>query len=268
MDLRSLAKEALRCNFPGRPETGYTSLPEDNLLSGVTMASVEKDLRQGDGDELGRKFCAVHSSCALAVNCFGPFKEQPSKLHLLGKQGASEVTFEHKLKIFARGKGPNLDVWINRGDDIVAVESKFLEYLSPKGAAFSSTYERLAPAGCDSCWWRVYQEAKNGGRQHLDRAQLVKHYFGLNALRKGSSGATLTLFYIFWEPLNWQVHRECEKHRQEVSAFADAVQDSHVRFRWATYNDLWEEWSHVPDLSEHAHRLKIRYQVELSRAQR
>ena len=48
------------------------------------------------------KFCAVHSSCALAVNCFAPFKVDPSRLRLLGKQGASNVEFEKKLPIFDR----------------------------------------------------------------------------------------------------------------------------------------------------------------------
>jgi hypothetical protein len=85
----------------------------------------------------------------------------------------------------------------------------------------------------------VYEEAKRGAAQHLDRAQLVKHYFGLSQLRKKyPQGPKLTLPYIFWEPLNWCEVDECGQHRDEVATFADAVASSQVQFRWMTYNDL------------------------------
>ena len=65
------------------------------------------------------KFCAVHSSCALAVNSFAPFKETPADLQLF-KTGATKVRFEKRLPIFGKGRGPNLDVWIERGADVNA----------------------------------------------------------------------------------------------------------------------------------------------------
>ena len=48
-----------------------------------------------------------------------------------------------------------------------------------------------------------------------------------------------------------------------MGAFAQAVANSPIKFRWMTYNDLWEEWSVVPDLAAHASDLKARYQVRL-----
>ncbi len=269
MNTASIAKAALLGNFIGNfsgaaDKKGYTHLPQENLLPGIDLATVEDDLRNGDGDELRMKFCAVHSSCALAVNCFAPFKVQPSRLALLGEQGATRVEFEHKLNIFHGGTAPNLDVWIERGNGVVAVESKLLEYLTPKKSEFSPAYDRLAPPKSDPYWWRIYEEAKGGTEQHLDRAQLVKHYFGLNKFRKDHpEGLEPTLLYIFWEPLNWQELEECGKHKEEVECFADAVAHSQIKFRWMTYNDLWREWTGIPDLTTHAQRLKSRYQVRM-----
>jgi hypothetical protein len=261
MNIASTAKAALLRNFSGWTDNrGYVKSPQDNLLSGVDLATVEDDLRRGDGDELRMKFTAVHSSSALAVNCFAPFKVQPSRLVLLGKQGATKLEFERKLKIFHGGKSPNLDVWIERGHDVVAVESKLLEYLTPKKPEFSPAYDRLPPPQSDPYWWRVYEEAKKGTEQHLDRAQLVKHYFGLNKFRTDHPECPEpTLLYVFWEPLNWHDVEECRKHREEVTTFAQAVVDSPIRFRWITYNDLWEEWSAISDLAAHSRCLKTRY---------
>jgi len=265
MSIASTAKAALLRNFSGSTDDkGYTKSPQENLLSGVDLTTVEDDLRSGDGNELRTKFCAVHSSCALAVNCFAPFKLQPSRLSLLGKQRATKVDFEHKLPIFHGGRSPNLDVWIEFGHDVVAVESKLLEYLTPKKPEFSPAYNRLAPPKSDPHWWGIYEEVKKGAEQLLDRAQLVKHYFGLNKFREGHpEGSEPTLLYIFWEPLNWQDVEECKKHREEVRAFAQIVADSPIKFRSMTYNDLWGEWSAVPDLATHAHYLKARYQVRM-----
>ena len=265
MNLSLSAKSALLCNFAGTTDKrGYTRLPQENLVSGIDPATVEDDLRGGDGDELRMKFCAVHSSCALAVNCFAPFKANPRRLHLLGQQGATNVQFEKKLPIFDKGRCPNLDVWIERENAIVAVESKLLEYLTPKTPEFSPAYEALAPPKTDPCWWGVYEEARKGTEGHLDRAQLIKHYFGLNEFRhRYPERAKLTLLYLFWEPLNWSGLGECRKHRDEVGAFARAVTNCPIEFRWMTYNDLWEEWSAVPDLAAHASHLKARYQVSL-----
>jgi hypothetical protein len=266
MGIASTAKGALLRNFSGSTDSkGYTKSPQDNLLAGVNLTPVEDDLRNGDGNELRMKFCAVHSSCALAVNCFAPFKVKPSRLRLLGKEGASRVEFEHKLRIFDEVTGPNLDVWIEFGDDVVAVESKLLEYLTPKKPEFSLRYESLAPPKSDPYWWGIYKEAKTGKMQYLDRAQLIKHYFGLNELRQyHPKHPKLTLLYAFWEPLNGNDVEECRKHREEVRAFAQAVADSPIKFQWMTYNDLWEEWSAIPDLMAHARSLKERYEVSLS----
>jgi hypothetical protein len=70
-------------------EKGYVSEASQNLIEGVRLDDFEADLRQGDGNELERKFRAAHSSSALAVNTFAPFKAKPAELPLPGVADSS-----------------------------------------------------------------------------------------------------------------------------------------------------------------------------------
>ena len=260
------AQGALRANFRGDLDAkGYTRLPQENLLPGVRMEQFEDDLKQGDGNELRVKFCAVHSSAALAVNCFAPFKDSPAKLSLLGRRGATSLRFERQLKIIPERNPANLDVWIERPGETIAVESKMLEYLKPKNAEFAEAYGQLAPPVSEASWWALYDDAKRGAAQHLDRAQLIKHYFGLRKFQseRQTSNVKLTLLYLFWEPLNWNEFEECRRHRAEVEAFSGAVSPSAISFVWTTYGNLWDEWAADPSLAAHVQNLKARYEVRL-----
>src|SRR5208282_70428 len=266
MDVTKKAQAALRHSFSGAfDDKGYTRSPEENLLPDIDWAPLKKELEAGYGDELRMKFNAVHSSAALAVNCFGRFKSDPHSLLLLGKRGAEKVVFERKFPIFGKVGAPNIDVWIDRGQEAVAVESKLLEYLTPKEAKFKAAYESLAPPESDPVWWRAFRKAKgDSAKRHLDRAQLIKHYFGLNKYWKENlQGPRPILLYIFWEPLGWQKVPACMQHRKEVEVFADSLSNSQIQFEWMSYNDLWEKWSAVPELEKHTQRLKERYQVRL-----
>lgn len=265
MNVTARAKAALRRSFSGVADNkGYTLSPQANLLPDIDWAPIEKELRRGDGDELRMKFAAIHSSAALAVNCFGPFKSHPERLLLFGERGWRLVEFEKKLPIFGDVGAPNIDVWIDRGQEAVAVESKLLEYITPKKAEFSATYERLF-AESDTVWRGAYERAKGDStKRHLDRAQLVKHYFGLNEFRKKNpAGLVLTLLYVFWEPLGSQDVKECVEHRREVEEFAESLSNSQIQFQWKSYNELWQEWCAVPDLEAHTQHLKERYEVRL-----
>ena len=97
------------------PETetdhmGYTSSFRDNLVPCVHPDDFEADLRQGDGNELEGKFRAAHSSSALAVNSFGPFRRHIADLSLLGAEPFQYLHFERKCPTGLRGTAPNLDV--------------------------------------------------------------------------------------------------------------------------------------------------------------
>lgn len=73
---------------------GYVDSIENNLLPGITPDMFESGLASGSGNEMESKFKAVHSSSALTVNTFTPFKKDPGKLVLAGKTGFTTIQFE------------------------------------------------------------------------------------------------------------------------------------------------------------------------------
>lgn len=259
------AKVALRKPFADAvDEKGYFCTVQENLIPGVEMDQFESDLHAGDGNELQTKFRAVHSSSALAVNCFGPLKKQLGDLSLLGQLGATALRFERQLPIIPGRRPANLDVWIERGSDVVAVESKLLEYFTPKLAKFADAYEVMKPPASESSWWSAYEYYRTDYRGHLDVAQLIKHYFGIRRyLENTSSAANVPLLYLFWESDNWDQVPECIAHRAEITAFAKLVADSSVAFRWMPYSALWKEWYRIPSLATHAGHLARRYAVSI-----
>lgn len=259
------AKAALVNRFDGKADAqGYVERSEQNLIAGIRMDQCESDLRHGKGNELHTKFRALHSSSALAVNSFGRFKDTGEDLTIFGQRGASGISFEKRLPIVPDRYPANLDVWIEQGKRIVAVESKLLEYFKTQKAEFAGAYERLAPPKSEKGWWEAFRIAKAGERQYLDRAQLIKHYFGLKRYQiEHGRGAEITLLYLFWEPLNWNEIKECLKHREQIAEFGKIVSESSISFTWMTYSDLWREWDKVPALTDHVRNLRARYEVSL-----
>jgi hypothetical protein len=121
---------------------GYVFRPEHNLIPGITMGQFKDDLCKGSGDELRKKFCAIHSSSALAVSTFARWKRNPHTLNLCGVHGFDRICFEKKCNTGLGGTPPNLDLLLEGENHIIGVESKFMEYLTPKKPAFSASYER------------------------------------------------------------------------------------------------------------------------------
>ena len=245
-------------------ERGYVATPEQNLLPGVWLDQFAADLEKGAGHELAGKFRAVHSSSALAVNTFGPFRDQPAALVLLGARGYDPPVFEKELSTGLRGTGPTLDVFLRRGEDLVAIESKFLEYFSPKEAHFSPRYVRRVFPWAEDGWWRVLEGSQCAGRRNLDVAQLVKHYLGLGRLMdQGGPGGfkprRVTLLYLYWEPANAPAIEACRRHRAEIAELAAHVAGSRIAFRSMSYPSLWAEWAALPECSGHASNLAARY---------
>lgn len=258
------AKKVLRKNATLPVDSkGYVAWPQDNLIPGVELGQFEQDLRSGAGQELRMKFCAVHSSAALVVNTFAPFKNRPGDLVLLGQSGFGPPTFEKTLETGLGGTLPTLDVFLQKGTEVIAIESKFLEYFAPKQGEFSTSYTRDALAWAEDCWWRVREDAPKGSKQNLDVAQLLKHYFGLIRLLHKGEATSATLLYLFWEPVNAADLAICRQHRTEIKGLTGQVAGSVVVFKCMSYHELWEEWSRVPALVQHVQNLKTRYEVRL-----
>ena len=250
----------------------YVGELESNLVPGVERWMFVAELDQAGGSELKAKggqppkFHAAYSSAALAVNAFGPWKNAPESLELAGIGGFGQIEFEapchHGLESRAP---PTLDVLATRNDGIVAVESKCTETLRLKAAKFSLQYESLVDTLFEPQWLQVYQGLKANPKlyQHLDAAQLVKHYLGL---RNTFPDRHVVLLYLFWEPTNATKVSEFQRHREEVSEFAELVSGSAIRFTSSSYLELWTGWKnreHPNWLSEHVAQLKARYELAI-----
>jgi len=269
--LRPLAtrafREKLKAARPGGvlDGRGYTLCYADNLVPSVIDADFVADLRQGSGNELTGKFCAPHSSSALAVNCFGPFKRNLSDLQVCGADGFTSLHFEKKCPIGVRGTPPNLDVLVDSVDGAIAIESKCTEYLSPHPAGFAASYEtRIKDARRETGWFREMLRLIETPRAYrcLDAAQLVKHAFGL---MRCYPGRRVTLLYLYWEPLNAVDYPLFEEHRRETAEFANRVADPRLAFEAMTYNELWSSWDDPAPrwLRAHLEDLRARYAVTI-----
>jgi hypothetical protein len=256
---------AVACPDVALDGNGYVSDAGLNLLEGVERADFEDDLRQGDGNELEGKFRAAHSSSALAVNTFAPFRRRLGDLTLPGGRAFTSLCFERKCPHGLLGrKPPNLDAVVECRDGIVAIESKCLEPLSPHVAKFAPAYKaEITDARSRTAWFaemlRLMDEP--GAYRWLDAAQLIKHALGL---AHTFPGRPITLLYLFWEPSNPDAHAIFAAHREEASRFGARVRDGGVQFLAMSYPELWQSWrSGTPPqwLSVHLDRLAARYSV-------
>ena len=248
-------------------DKGYVADFQDILLPIVSPEDFEADLSAGNGNELQTKFRAVHSSSALAVNAFAPFRQRMGDLALLDRRGFETLAFEQKCPTgLRRGTPPNLDVLLSGMGGVVGIESKLTEYLASHRARFSSAYaeqiqdERRAQ-GYFREMLRLIEEPVS--YVWLDAAQLIKHAFGL-ARTNGQRPATL--LYLFWEPANPSASRVFAEHRREIAAFAERVAGATPVFRAMSYPELWSSWKDAGQqdwLAQHIEELRARYEVTL-----
>ena len=220
---------------------GYAARPNLNLVPGVQLADIQADFLQGSGNELEGKFCAAHSSSALAANTFGPWRNHPEKLNLLGFSGFTSFQFERQCPTGLGGIPPNLDFLVAGPDIVIGAESKFLEILAPKKPRFTASYQPENLPQMEPCWADWMAELQAGPEQYLDAAQLVRHYLGLRN-QPEFKGKQIILLYVFWEPENWRDFPEYRQHRAELAVFESKVKASEVPFAWMTYPQLWDQW--------------------------
>ncbi len=247
-------------------EKGYVSKASDNLIEGVRLIDFEADLRQGDGNELEKKFRAIHSSSALAVNTFAPFKSDPAALKLpVSYRFDTPLRFERKCPHGLAGRhSPNLDVVAEGPSGIVAIESKCLESLTPHKAVFAPAHNDEIKNGRRRTAW--FEEMLRLIRtpctyRWLDAAQLVKHAFGLAYT---FAERPVTLLYLFWEPSNREAYPSFAEHRAELAQFASAIRGNRPEFVALSYPELWRYWDTCPEpgwLAAHVGRLRARYEV-------
>jgi hypothetical protein len=284
-DLSARAKFAsaarFRTNSPGAcfddSRLGYVSNWRENLIEGVSPDDVELDLGRGSGGELRPrrdtppKFMAMHSSAALAVNSFGPFRRFPARLHFLGRNDFTFLTFEYKPANGLGTQAPNLDVGLKASGHIVGIESKFLEPLNVHVAKFSPRYRTPFVGGreikriAEGPWTNAFELLCLDPRRyrHLDVAQLVKHYLGLMHSHRDDARS---LVYLHWEPMNAGELGTFLQHRSEIQDFAARVSGCDTQFFHMTYSKLWDGWQTSmawEGAAVHVERLRARYEISI-----
>lgn len=247
-------------------DNGYAADFRGNLLPMVLPEDFEADLSAGDGNELQTKFRAAHSSSALAVNCFAPFRRRIGDLAMPGGAAFDQLQFERKCPTGLRGgRSPNLDVLLSGPTGVVGIESKLTEYLVRHRAAFSPAYaEQIRDGRRDHGYFREMIRLLDAPDSYvwLDAAQLIKHAFGLARTFRDRS---TTLLYLFWEPQNPDACPEFAAHRAEIAAFAERVADTGPSFVAMSYPELWETWAQTGPvwLTSHLAELRARYLVAI-----
>jgi len=248
-------------------DKGYAADFRDILLPMVSPKDFEADLSAGNGNELQTKFRAVHSSSALAVNAFAPFRQRIGELALPDHNGFETLAFEQKCPTgLRRGTPPNLDVLLSGVGGVVGIESKLTEYLTSHRARFSAAYaEQIQGSRREQGYFREMLRLLDAPDSYrwLDAAQLIKHAFGLT----GTFGERpVTLLYLFWEPANPSASPIFADHRREVAAFAERVAGATPIFRAMSYPELWSSWQDTGPqdwLARHIEDLHARYEVTL-----
>jgi hypothetical protein len=251
----------------------YTLKVEDNLVPGVCRRDFWCDLARGQGNELTAsptspaKFCAAHSSSALAVNVFGPFRHAPHLLRLAGRDAYCSVQFERKCYTGLKGGSPNLDVLAESASSVVAIEAKFLEYLTPKKASFSHQYAKPMGTVAEPLWRHLYDSllAEPHRFRYLDAAQLVKHYVGLQH-SFAAPQRSISLVYLYWEPTNAAVEPACVAHRLEIIQLAEELAGASIGFESLSYAQLWQSWldaSLWAGTASHVEALRQRYAFDI-----
>lgn len=227
---------------------GYLPGVEANLYRPLSV-SARLNFTHGSGSELvdtptrPAKMRALHSSSALAVNVFDEWqgRDAAALVVTLGLDGTlASLRFEAQYPTGCGGTPPNLDVALMFADGrVVAIESKFSEWLTPKThgrSPFSASYfpggvGRWERRGLPQC--QALAEALASGERRyafLDAAQLLKHALGLAT---NHAPGTYRLLYLFCD----QVGRESAMHLAEAADFAGRV-DGALGFRAMRYQDL------------------------------
>jgi hypothetical protein len=192
------------------------------------------------------KIRALHSSAVLAINVFqywegrqGP--ELPSALGIDGE--LTDIKIEQQFPSGLRGTPPTLDVVLSLANDrIIAIESKFTEWMSPKRVKrddFQAKYLQADPGHWAACGLprcqQLAADIASGDEKfrQLDALQLLKHALGLSE----SANAPFSLHYLYYD---YSGESDiADRHRAEIERFARRV-DASLGFRALSYQALFD----------------------------
>lgn len=253
-----------KCKNPNLNANGYFSKNSENLIEGIDVSLFEKDLTSGSGNELQRKFNAIYSSAALAVNNFSIVKKEPSTFHYLGYSNFDECEFERKFPTELGGTAPNLDFTIENNEVVIAFEAKYLEITTKKKVKFAKSYNKEKLDYLDDFWFDIIDKYKDS-RSYLDVAQLIKHAIGLINYKRKYPTKKIVLVYIYWLPENYKAFSNFVTHQNELLAFEnDLKENKNLKFISTTYTEFWKTYEHENSIFKaHFDKVKKRYKIEI-----
>jgi len=253
----------------------YFQSYEDNLIYkknnkySLWYSDVIDELSNGSGKELQSKFRAIYSSAALCVNSFSFFKRSeciniPFVNGLLLNGG---LKFESKLSTGISSAKANLDVEINSKNDVVFIESKFLEYynkstklnISQKYSSYSNVKQLIDK----------YKNIKDKCSMDCIK-QLICHFTAINhALENGEfHDKNVYLCFLYWSS---GMFSEQESDLLDLlESFKENLDNkptnpNNIKFIYSTYNELYEIWGQSKDaeLKSHSQILKDKYIISI-----
>jgi len=278
----------------GVDEKGYLKSddPQDNLIEPFSnWEQIANELNEGACDELkshGGKpnFLAVHSSSALCVNTFAPFKEHCKKLDgvltypdMEEPPGFDKAKFGKQLPTGLDETPPPLDFYLGNKTVTMGIVSKFTEYFDKKAPNHPTESEQnnLEPYRDRKKLYYLPKEFQENiiehyfhddSPQHLDVAQLIKHAIGLLKHRRHKiPRKKAVLVYMYWEPLHCKVltntpfaehHRNIGEFERRMSQFERFIDFVHV-----SYPDFWRIYAKDDLLEEHIRNVRDRYEFEI-----
>jgi len=219
----------------------------DNLrapLSAEALAELERGSELAPGTTRPARLYSLCSSAALVVNVFDYWRGRDHMPLLqalaVGGSGGERLAFEHALPTGLAGDPPTADVVLYRPDGrLVAVESKYAEWLVPrprgkrafKDKYFPSGGRVWADAGLPRC--QALAEELQDGRERLkfcNAPQLLKHALGLaKSAREGSA-----LVYLYYD----RPGKEAPTHRAELDRVRERL-GPEVELHVATYQAVF-----------------------------
>ena len=267
---KAIAKHYLQTILDSK---GYVGTPEENLITQFpNWKEIKAELDNGQGSELKPdkngviKFNAVHSSSALGVNNFAPFKEHHTRFTFVGFSGFAQASFEKKLPTGI--STPNLDFYLETRKEMIGIESKFIETLNAKLPNLEGNLDkyiaRFAQLKFKSTSFKKLIEYYIGvkSKMNLDVAQLLKHTLGLLNPDNNPKSLKPVLVYIYWQPTNWKSFKEYTDHETELKDFAKRIKPF-ITFKALPYSKFWSDQAKNPLFAAHITKMKKRYEHDL-----
>lgn len=231
-----------------------------NIFGGEMKPDFIKMFLDGDGNELVSKACAIHSSSMLGYNFFHWIsKESPFTYESIEY---TKVLYEVKIPVLKGSRSANMDILLtNDNNDLLFIESKFLEYLNSKPFSISDTYKyKVESYYCYGVEWSNFiknYNIKEKGQYWDGIKQEICHLIGLtnwingkttiNDLPSFNDAKDIKFINLVFDPSKEDYeneHRTFEKYKTlydnlhkelEKAALIPEI----IKMEFKTYSDFW-----------------------------